>query len=83
MLIYGDDWTERYRRKLVRLGELRKGEDGVYYLTPRGEERVLREISRYWRQPAVLVLLEQWFAERFGINVKENRIFLEVSTEQE
>lgn len=72
MRIYGDDWTERYRRKLVRRGDLCKGEDGSYYLTPQGEERVLREIGQYWRRPAVLVLIEQWFAEQFGVNGKES-----------
>lgn len=67
MRIYGDEWTEKYRKKLISQGELYLDENGFYYLTPKGEERVLREISQYWRQPAVLILMEQWFAERFGI----------------
>lgn len=64
-----NDWTNGVRKQLLHQGDLSRGRYGGYYLTAQGEARVLRELSRFAGNPGSLLLLEQWFAERFGIEL--------------
>lgn len=62
-LLTDEDWTESFRRDLVRAGLLTRTR-GTYRLTRKGEHRVLMELGKYSDSPAMLYLIEQWFVER-------------------
>jgi hypothetical protein len=55
------------RDKLLEDGDLYRSQQGLYCLTVQGEEKVLDLMIRHMEEPALLLLVEQWYAERFEV----------------
>lgn len=45
-------------------------QDGQYSLTERGRKKVIKELQRYELRPGMMVLLQMWYAERFGLRME-------------
>lgn len=55
------------RDKLQEQGDLYCSHEGEYLLTLQGEEKVLDLMIQHMEEPTLLLLLEQWYAERFDV----------------
>jgi hypothetical protein len=64
-IINRDQWLTIHRDKLLQAGHLYVAERGDCRLTVTGEERVLELLMQHVNEPAILLLLEQFYAERF------------------
>lgn len=55
------------RDRLLGQGDLLRVNNGECLLSLQGEEKVLDLMIRNMEEPSLLLLLEQWYAERFGV----------------
>ena len=62
-----DQWMSSQRDKLIQQGDLYLTAEGISCLTLQGEEKVLDMMIRHMEEPSLLLLLEQWYAERFEV----------------
>lgn len=62
-----DQWLARHVERMLEQGDLYVAEEGGCRLTLQGEEKVLELLLLYTGQPDLLLLLEQFYAERFEV----------------
>lgn len=64
-----DRWLACHRQKLLDQGDLYLSlpGEGTYRLTIQGEEKVLYAMLPFTSEPGLMLLIEQWYAERFDI----------------
>jgi hypothetical protein len=55
------------RDKLISQGDLYQSPEGEFRLSIQGEERVIDLMIQHMGDPSLLLLLEQWYAERFEV----------------
>lgn len=60
-----DQWLARRRDSLLKEGHLYLSDCGGCRLTLQGEEKVLELLMQHTEEPNALLLLEQFYAERF------------------
>ncbi|WP_438445925.1 hypothetical protein [Gorillibacterium sp. sgz5001074] len=60
-----DQWLSSHRDKLLESGHLYLSDGGDCRLTVQGEEWVLELLMKHTEEPVLLLLLEQFYAERF------------------
>lgn len=63
-----NQWMAAQRDKLIEQGDLFRSDNGEYLLSLQGEEKVLDLMIRQMEEPHLLLLLEQWYAERFEVD---------------